>query len=29
MLAVDPTGQTIYAISVSGLTVITLPGPLD
>jgi WD40 repeat protein len=28
-LALDPTGQTIYAASASGLTVITLPEPLD
>lgn len=28
-LALDPTGQTIYAISASGLTVINLPEPLD
>jgi hypothetical protein len=29
MLALDPAGQTIYAISASGLTVIPLPAPLD
>lgn len=29
MLALDPTGQTIYAVSASGLTVIRLPEPLD
>jgi len=29
MVALDPTGQTIYAISASGLTVIKLPSPLD
>jgi hypothetical protein len=29
MLTLDPTGQTIYAVSASGLTVITLPEPLD
>jgi hypothetical protein len=28
-LALDPTGQTIYAISASGLTVLKLPKPLD
>lgn len=29
MLALDPTGQTIYAISTSGVTVIKLSSPLD
>ena len=29
MIALDSTGQTIYAISASGLTVLTLPEPLD
>jgi len=29
MLALDSAGQTIYAISASGLTVIPLPAPLD
>jgi hypothetical protein len=29
VLTLDPLGQTIYAISRSGLTVITLPAPLD
>lgn len=29
MVALDPTGQTIYAVSASGMTVITLPQPLD
>lgn len=29
MLALDPSGQTIYAISSSGLTVLKLPEPLD
>ena len=28
-LALDPMGQTIYAVSASGLTVIMLPEPLD
>jgi hypothetical protein len=29
MIALDSTGQTIYAVSASGLTVLTLPEPLD
>jgi hypothetical protein len=29
LLALDPTGQIIYAVSASGLTVLTLPEPLD
>ena len=29
VLALDPTGQTIYTMSASGLTVIKLPEPLD
>jgi hypothetical protein len=29
VLALDPMGQTIYAISASGLTVMKLPEPLD
>ncbi len=29
MVALDPTGQIIYAVSTSGLTVLTLPEPLD
>ena len=29
VLTLDPTGQTIYAISASGLTVLKLPEPLD
>lgn len=29
LLALDPTGQTIYAASASGVTVVTLPEPLD
>ena len=29
MIAMDPTGQTIYAVSASGLTVLKLPEPLD
>ena len=29
MMALDSTGQTIFAISQSGLTVITLPAPMD
>ena len=29
ILALDPTGQTVYAISKSGITVLTLPQPLD
>lgn len=29
MIAMDATGQTIYAVSASGLTVLTLPEPLD
>ena len=29
MLALDAMGQTIYAMSASGLTVIKLPEPLD
>jgi hypothetical protein len=29
MIALDATGQTIYAASVSGVTVLTLPKPLD
>jgi WD40 repeat protein len=29
MLALDQIGQTIYAVSASGLTVLKLPGPLD
>ena len=29
VLAVDQTGQTIYVISASGLTVLRLPTPLD
>ena len=29
MIASDPTGQTIYAVSASGLTVLKLPEPLD
>jgi len=29
MVAMDPTGQTIYAVSASGLTVLQLPEPLD
>lgn len=28
-VALDPTGQTIYAISTSGLVIITLPTPVD
>jgi len=28
-IALDPTGQTIYAISTSGLTVLQLPQPVD
>jgi WD40 repeat protein len=28
-IALDSTGQTIYAISTSGLTVLTLPEPMD
>ena len=28
-LALDPTGQTIFAISASGLTVMKLPAPVD
>ncbi len=29
MIALDPTGQYIYAVSASGLTVLELPEPLD
>jgi hypothetical protein len=29
LIALDPSGQTIYAVSASGLTVLTLPEPLD
>jgi hypothetical protein len=29
MVALDPTGQIIYAVSASGLTVLKLPEPLD
>jgi DNA-binding beta-propeller fold protein YncE len=29
MVALDPTGQFIYAVSASGLTVLKLPEPLD
>jgi hypothetical protein len=29
MVALDPTGQIIYAVSASGLTVLNLPQPLD
>jgi hypothetical protein len=29
MLVLDSTGQTIYAVSASGLTVLKLPQPLD
>jgi hypothetical protein len=29
LVALDPSGQTIYAVSASGLTVLTLPEPLD
>jgi hypothetical protein len=29
LVALDSTGQTIYAVSVSGLTVLKLPEPLD
>lgn len=29
MMAMDPTGQTIFAVSASGLTVLKLPEPLD
>ncbi len=29
MMAMDPTGQTIYAVSASGLTVLKLSQPLD
>jgi hypothetical protein len=28
-IALDPTGQTIYAVSASGLTVMKLPTPVD
>jgi hypothetical protein len=29
MIALNFTGQTIYAVSASGLTVLTLPEPVD
>jgi hypothetical protein len=29
MVAIDSAGQTIYAVSASGITVLTLPQPLD
>jgi len=29
LIALDPSGQTIYAVSASGLTILTLPEPLD
>ena len=29
IMALDPAGQTIYAISASGLTVLKLPQPID
>jgi len=29
MMAMDPTGQIIYAVSASGLTILKLPEPLD
>lgn len=29
LVALDPSGQTIYAVSASGLTILTLPEPLD
>jgi hypothetical protein len=29
IMALDPAGQTIYAISQSGLTVFKLPQPID
>jgi hypothetical protein len=29
LIALDPSGQTIYALSASGLTILTLPEPLD
>jgi hypothetical protein len=28
-VAIDPTGQTVYALSASGVTVIKLPEPMD
>jgi hypothetical protein len=28
-VAMDPTGQTIYAVSASGLTILKMPEPLD
>jgi hypothetical protein len=29
MMALDPAGQTIYAVSASGISVLKLPTPLD